>query len=1027
MTRRRPGVPDEAFERHSLFLRFFHAHSRRRSTASESGAEVRVIQIVRKAGRIATAVAVLLLAAGRSRAQTTGRIEGSVRDPSGAALPGVAVEAEGAKLQGVRRATTDGAGRYRLPELPPGAYAVRAVLSGYSATARSVIVGLDTPVTLDLLLEIRVTEEVAVSAETRLLDVSSTTAGTSYTRAVTDRLPVARNYADVVRANPGVSLDKGETQGRALPISIYGATSVENQWLIDGVNTTNVIKGFQGKTINNEFVEEVEVKTGGYSAEYGGALGGIVNVVTRSGGNEFHGDGFFYYDSNATTAERKITDRDNIFGMKITPDERRDYGVDLGGYFVKDRLWFFGAYNRVEIPGTTSRYFGTHSVPSTMLFPRDEAGNLYSGKLTWNFAPGSSLVGTAFSDPSTISGAALVGTFSSSGAFGEIVSPDPGTWLSRRKIGGADYGARWSQLLGAFGVLAVQASRHQDRFQLIPAEPDEPQFQDATCLGGTVESPCPGADPPNAISGGVGLIDGALEQNRSRRNQLRGDGTLYAGDHEFKTGVAYQNGRTDLVTSYTGGQIVSEYNEFGQTYFQHDFFSRSATDLVPTGLPQSARSIEYTAYLQDSWRLGAAWTVTAGVRWGQQELRNASGATVIKTGHEWQPRLGVSWDPTGRGATKISAFVGRFYYSLPTSLAFAANGITVEASTVNFSPTDVAPDPRVIGHPTAPPFVTTDNPPVDSNLGGNYQDELTLALEKLLDPTFSIALKGTYRRVGRAVEDRCDLDYNQPENNHSSCAIINPGSGGRYARGDFVACTGLNGDFNTCSFGTAATPEAKRVYRGIEILVNKTIQNVLWLQASYVYSSLEGNFDGQINENFGTAQTDPGHNADFDFPDFWYQAYGRLFLDRPHSARLDASYTTPFGLFAGLGAYVQSGAPISKRGYFNEFYGGANIFLLPRGEAGTLPTLWEASVTVGYPVRVGPATVTLQGYVYNLFNNQIETNRAMGYTKGPPNGYPATLKTPVLPPDDPALNPNYGHVLNRQEPRLFRAAIRVSF
>src|SRR5207237_3613001 len=107
-----------------------------------------------------------------------------------------------------------------------------------------------------------------------------------------------------VRANPGVNVDRGENQGRALSLTIYGATSVENQYIIDGVNTTNVIKGFQGKAINGEFIQEVEVKTGGYQAEYGRALGGVINVITKSGGNDFHGDGFVYYDSAAWQAER---------------------------------------------------------------------------------------------------------------------------------------------------------------------------------------------------------------------------------------------------------------------------------------------------------------------------------------------------------------------------------------------------------------------------------------------------------------------------------------------------------------------------------------------------------------------------------------------------------------------------------------------------------------------------------------------------------------------------------------------------
>ena len=124
------------------------------------------------------------------------------------------------------------------------------------------------------------------------VDTTSTTGGTSYTAKVMEKLPLGRNYAEIIRSNPGVNEDQGDTQGRALSLTVYGATSVENQFIIDGVNTTNVIRGFQGKAINGEFIQEVEIKTGGYQAEYGRATGGIINVVTKSGGNEFHGSVF---------------------------------------------------------------------------------------------------------------------------------------------------------------------------------------------------------------------------------------------------------------------------------------------------------------------------------------------------------------------------------------------------------------------------------------------------------------------------------------------------------------------------------------------------------------------------------------------------------------------------------------------------------------------------------------------------------------------------------------------------------------
>jgi hypothetical protein len=953
--------------------------------------------------------------------QTTGDIDGRVTDSSGAPLPGVTIEATSPKMQGVRVEVSGRNGSFRVLSVPPGKYRIRASLEGFETVEESVTVSLDATAALELKLKLIVREAVTVSGEIPLVDVASTTTGTNYTARIIERLPVGRNYADVVRSNPGVDTDRGETQGRSLALAIYGATSAENQWIIDGINATNVIKGFQGKAINSEFVDEVEVKTGGYQAEYGGALGGIVNVITKSGGNHLTGDVFTYYDSSRTRAQQVVTSQDTPLGMRITPTTRWDSGIDLGGAILKDRLWFFAAFNRVDTPGTTSRFASTPAVPNTLLFPRNTTDNLYSGKLTWNIAAGSSLVFTVFADPSTINGAARVGT----GFGGGLISnPDSSTWESKRNIGGTDFALRFTQLFGASAAVNAQASRHNDSFELTPSGPGQAvRTEDWTCQGGTPDNPCNFPDEPNSVSGGLGGYGGPNQNNHSTRDQVRADFGLYRGNHEVKLGGSYQRAQTTAVTAFTGGQLVFRQNEFGQTYYQHVSIVKSLTDPTPVDGVLKARTIEMGFFVQDSWRVTPGLTVNLGLRWDQEDMRDYLGETVLKTTAEWQPRLGIVWDPTGAGKMKVYASAGRFYYSVPTALSVFAYGSTIFVNTFNFDPVGTAQDPAVFGYERSIVSVQGVAEPVDAGIRGIYQDELTFGVERLLDPTFSLGVKGTYRRLGRAIEDRCDLDYTLPENNYYSCAIVNPGSDSKYARGDFPTCNGLDGLFYACQPGAPPTPPVRRVYRGIEIMGRKSFTESLWLQASYVYSSLRGNWDGSVNQ--GSGQTFPGINSDFDYPQFWaHNSYGRLFLERTHRVRVDASWTTPFKLFAGLQAFWQSGAPLDKLGYFNGGYG-AQIYLVPRGEAGNLPNLWEANLTVGYPFAVGPVTVTAQAYLFNVFNNQIRTQQDVGYTTRRPPGYPDTLYDPNVPPD--RVSPTYGKILARQDPRLFRAAVRISF
>ena len=255
---------------------------------------------------LALSVSLLLLVPAVSLAQTTGTVEGAVTDQSNAPLPGVTVVLTSPNLQGTRTAVTAADGRYRFPAIPPGAYTVTAELSGFGKVERKATVALDATATVNLSLSLSTSAEVTVTGDAPLVDSTSTTQGSNYSAKVIDKLPVGRNYADIVFTQPGVQADFGETQGRSLAISIYGSTSSENLFLIDGVNTTNVIKGFQGKDINNEFIQEVEVKTGGYQAEYGRNTGGVVNVITKSGGNEFHGGIFGYYNDTGMRADVDI-------------------------------------------------------------------------------------------------------------------------------------------------------------------------------------------------------------------------------------------------------------------------------------------------------------------------------------------------------------------------------------------------------------------------------------------------------------------------------------------------------------------------------------------------------------------------------------------------------------------------------------------------------------------------------------------------------------------------------------------------
>src|ERR1700690_3141997 len=406
------------------------------------------------------ALAVLGLTANVATSQTTGGIEGTVTDANDAPLPGASVDLKSSSLQGPRSAVTNSAGHFRFPVIPPGTYTVTCALSGFKKVERhGVTVNLDATATVLIRMEISVTQEIVVSGEAPVVDTNDAANGLNIRQDVVQKLPLGRNYAQAVEINPGVGMDSGDTQGRAMAFSIYGATSIENQYLVDGVNTTNVIRGFQGKAISSEFVEEVQIKAGGYEAEYGRALGGIINVVTKSGGNDFHGDAFGYFNAKSLTAARKGTAEtdENYTGPPVGVDTSQanvqDLGVDLGGSAIKDRPWFFGAYNRVNQDVDQLTLAGTGLPNAGTNFPITYHADLFSGKLTARPTDSTTIVGTIFGDPEVRTGAQR--NFTSDNPL-----PQDGT----RNIGAPHFALGVTQLFGNSGLFDVRYSRHKDRY-----------------------------------------------------------------------------------------------------------------------------------------------------------------------------------------------------------------------------------------------------------------------------------------------------------------------------------------------------------------------------------------------------------------------------------------------------------------------------------------------------------------------------------------------------------------------------------
>ena len=887
-------------------------------------------------------VSVLLVACG-AFAQTTGAIVGTVAQ-AGTALPGVTVEARSPNLQGARVETTDASGHFRLSLLPPGDYTVTATLSGFNTvTQKNVHVGLGGTVTLEVAMSPAASEKITVTAAAPVVDVTSSSTGTNVTAETMASLPIARNFTGVTQIAPGTKTDAAGT-------TVYGSTGAENQYVIDGLNTTGVRSGNEVKALNFDFVQEVEVKTGGLPAEYGRMTGGMINAITKSGGNDFTGDVFgFDQPGGLQAGNASLNQRPFTAGSTTSDHSQFDYGLDAGGYFIKDRLWFFGAYDSTQLTRSNYRINTTlvipaesdlptgYTLPLGSVIPTKVKSQLFAGKLTLRATESQNLTVSLFGDPTKTSGA----------LFG--VNGPPTTTQGELKTGGSDYIGRYNGIFTTKFLVNAEAGHHHEDATTTGVGTTLPGLIDATVS-------------PNVLTGGFGFFD----KNKYDRDVVKLSGTAFLSNHEFKVGGDYEKMKADVQNFQGGaGQRIYKFKTGSTFYYRHRYyvddlapgFNQAVPSTWKIALPQIAQpeTKNNSLYAQDSWRVLPNFTVNAGLRWESQKLLGRGGVVATEINDNWAPRLGMIWDVANNGRSKLYANAGRFYENIPMDINIRSFGGELVCFCYNFSPdpANLVPDPAAPRKSSLLGGAT----PVDPNLKGQYIDELLGGYEYEIRPNLAIGIKGTYRKLGRVIEDMLKAPID------GSYIITNPGSGiGRES-----------GFYDGVS--TAPAPKARRTYKGLEVTANKRFSNNYQFFASYVWSRLEGNYDGTFQAS--TGQLDPNINSAYDYADFLVNNNGLLSNDRTHQLKFYGSYQFASGsmlngLDVGAAFHYASGTPLTAVGY-SAGYANWEYYLTPRGAAGRGPADYEADLHADYPIKFGTGHMSVIADVFNVLNRQAKT------------------------------------------------------
>lgn len=926
-------------------------------------------------------VLLLLFVAIPAFAQTLGNLFVNV-SMDGNPLPGVTVTISSPEMQGTRIAVADANGRAVFPAIPSGAYNVQVQMEGLQQTTRNTRVLLGQTAVLDVDMKLAaVSESMTVTAEAPLLDTTTTSLDTNLGERAIESLPTGRNYSSIVQVAPGVASDANPSNPGQSTITVYGSSGSENAFYVDGVNTTNLEYGFQGKELNFEFIREINVKIGGYEAEYGRSTGGIVNVITKSGGNEISGDVFGYYDSDSLQASAESV---TSTGGTVEGFTRRDFGVDVGGFLMRDKLWFFAAYDAVK-----------HSLDSELpAGPRAGAietsesdRDLASAKLTYNLAAGQSLVFTFLQDPRSDTGAINDANHTLNG--------DPSTYLGQQEFGGRDYALRYDGTFGSNWLLSAQAAQHKESNSVGPASGagDAVQFRDV--------------ENDFYQTGGFGLI-----QNKEfDRKHYAASAARFMGRHEIKGGVEFQHDKAEVTKEMSGGQQVDVFaNEVNpaKPIYRHFYWTTPDATLANAPLSRLNASPEHkvtTLFLQDRWNVNDNLVVSYGVRWDRQEIIDASGVTQIDLDKDFAPRLGFTYDPSGTHQAKIFGSYGRYYEEIPMDLVIRSFSYERQPRIVNYSPTSIVPDAAAeADFGTESAILGGFTEPSEPDMENQYINEYLLGYEREVRPNLAIGVKGIYRNYGQVIEDFLCAD-------DGTYCIGNPAEG-------------IMKEIFTLDYSrTLPAPKPKRTFKGVQVDATKRFSNNWQAIASYLYSRLEGNFDGEYAP-FTNVGADPNISAAYDYYDFFTNGsdltkitnQGPLSNDRRHQLKVSGVYETPWRLSVGAVGYWRGGTPVTRYGY-SDAYGRYEFFLTNRGGEGRTPSNYDVDVHLGYPVEVGHGvTVNLLLDVFSLLNTQraILLDQRWGFEEAD-----NALATPA--------NPGYRRAALRTSPASARLGVRVTF
>jgi len=912
----------------------------------------------------------LVLIGGLLTAQApTGRIMGTVLDDEGLPLPGVTVEATSPKMVGKATTITDVDGIYHLLALPSGIYTISFSLTAFNTVVRKdIVIRLEETMTVNITMTPgKLEEEIIVTGEAPLIDVKSTAKAMTFSKEMFSTLPKGRNFDTLVTAIPGVNVEP-----YVGGISIDGASGGENMFYIDGVDITHLDSGKIAQSAAFEFVEEVQIKASGYQAEFGGSMGGVINVITRSGGNKYQGELIGYYSGSILRSKERDTLRLGLYDVTIAEYvnyqdiygkdkiNRYEVGFSLGGYIIKDRLWFFGSF----LPAFQKTTRPVHWIPEGVAPDSDHTQNrtYWNGSVKMTFQP---LRGLRLS-------ANFVSNFSK--YRGDLPSREG---ISEPEKAWGDYGfdyPNWSAgfsadyTIGNNFLITTRGGFFRENTCNQQVQPTEPRYRfrqqhpGATNVTNYMFPEIPSDYvKPRGWSNMSSSESYVLNKQMRERLSAGLDLTYYAklvGEHSLKAGIQLVRIEEDIDNTAKYEQICLGWDrdfvflDTAETVRgKYGHYSVEGGMSGPYGVFGNPISIRWAIFLQDSWTpdfLDNRLTLNFGVRAEKEDVPSFSDLPEYEHSpvkfsftDKIAPRFGFIYDVFGDASLKVFGSYGFYYDVMKVDLALSKYGGRRWISDYytlddwDFYKIGNGNYPGTYIHSynwRLPGFDVT-----DPNLMPTVQSELSFGAEKKIIENLSASIRVVYKHLIQAIHDAGQLT---PEG--ELYYVVNPGFGWSLP----VSQGGIFPDmYPPC-------PKAQREYWAVNFNLDKRFSNNWLAGFSYTWSRLWGNYSG-LGSSDEWGRTTPNHDRRWDqwwlmFDKNLEECVGLLGVDRPHQFKFYGSYTFDFGLTVGILTNGLSGIPVTRElrcgteGYYPD----------GRFTDGRTPFLFFANVYAEYNLKV---------------------------------------------------------------------------